>query len=379
MRQFEEHTTFFDLGIDEIEYSFRTLYCVMPETVKKRGNITKLALTYLNGDNTLSEEEIEVAKSILDDSYYSKPKAYSHCKICSDGFKRIVLEEYSSKFKYWEICFPTVPYFPGNMMVYLKDRKNSRLENVQDLNIEQLEELKYIMKNLQQILNENIFHGDLLGVNILFNQISKSQLCIHGHVELMIKEADRKNLGFQLLNVRNFDYSVSTLNRVFNDNSSILGVKEGIRIDMNKVADEKALEYLHIYEDEVKKIIALGNSLRKGEKKISSELELSLYNGLSPAPTNSVYLTDYRDHLYLSSVPEIIPPTIDLSQVGDLSDEENMYLIKYNATTPNEKYRIIKKYSPIVRPSSKVSYSMPSSDNIKKLTKKIGKVLSIDI
>ena len=148
---------------------------------------------------------------------------------------------------------------------------------------------------------------------------------------------------------------------------------------MNKVADEKALEYLHIYEDEVKKIIALGNSLRKGEKKISSELELSLYNGLSPAPTNSVYLTDYRDHLYLSSVPEIIPPTIDLSQVGDLSDEENMYLIKYNATTPNEKYRIIKKYSPIVRPSSKVSYSMPSSDNIKKLTKKIGKVLSIDI
>lgn len=35
MRQFNEYTTFFDLGIDNNKDSFRTLYCVMPETIKK--------------------------------------------------------------------------------------------------------------------------------------------------------------------------------------------------------------------------------------------------------------------------------------------------------------------------------------------------------
>ena len=74
MRQFKEYTTFFDLGIDNNKDSFRTLYCVMPEIVKKRGNITKLALRYLLCDNKLSTEEIAIAKSILDDSYYNKPK-----------------------------------------------------------------------------------------------------------------------------------------------------------------------------------------------------------------------------------------------------------------------------------------------------------------
>lgn len=264
-------------------------------------------------------------------------------------------------------------------MVYLKDRKSSKLENVQDLKKEQLEELKYIMKNLQQILNESVFGGNLLGINILFNQISKSQLCIHGHVELMIKDVDKKNLGFQLLDMRNFDCSVSTINKVFKDGDPVLKTKEGIRIDMDKVLDESALEYLDTYEEEIEKTIALGKSLRKGEIEVSTELDLALYNGLSPAPTNSVYLTHYRNHLYLSSVPEIVPPTIELSQIGNLSDEENMYLIKYNATTPNEQYRIMKKYSPTVRPSSKVPYQMPYGENIKKLTKKIGKALGTNI
>ncbi len=379
MRQFKEYITFFDLGIDNNENNFRTLYCVMPETIKKRGNITKLALRYLLGDNTLTSEEIVIAKSILDDSYYNKPKEYNHCRICSDNFKRTILTSYSEKFKYWEICFPTVPYFPGNMMIYLKDRKTLRLENVQDLNKEQLEELKYIMNNIQQLLNENLFDGDLLGVNILFNQISKSQLCIHGHVELMIQDVDKKDLGFQLLDIRNFDYSVNTLNEVFKDNEEVLKTREGIRIDMSKTSDVMALEYLNIYETEIQKIIALGNDLRKGKAKVSNDLDLALYNGLSPAPANSVYLTNYRNHLYLSAVPEIIPPTIDINDIGNLSDEENMYLIKYNATAPNQKYRIMKKYSPIVRPSSKVSYQMPYGENIKKLTKKIGKALGTSI
>ena len=379
MRQFTDYTTFFDLGIDNSEDAFRTLYCVMPDTVKKRGNLTKLTLRYLLGDNTLSAEEIVIARSIIDDSYYSKPKEYSHCKICSDNFNRIVLTNYSKNFKYWEVCFPTVPYFPGNMMIYLKDRKNSKIENFQDLNRDQLEELKYIMNNIKQILNEKVFDGDLLGINILFNQISKSQLCIHGHVELMIKDVDKKELGFQLLDMRNFDCSVQAINNVFKDNKAVLKTKEGIRIDIGKISDDKALELLDVYEKKIHKMIDLGHDLRSGNAEISNDLELALYNGLSPAPANSVYLTDYRNHLYLSAVPEIIPPVIDINSVGDLSDEENTYLIKYNATTPNPEYRIMKKYSPIVRPSSKVSYPMPYGENIKKLTRKIGKSLGTDI
>lgn len=379
MKQFENNTTFFDLGIDDKVDNFKTLYCVMPETIKKRGNLTKLALRYLLKDNTMTIDEINIAKSILDDSYYNKPKKFNHCKICSDDFKRIILSDFSSRFKYWEICFPTVPYFPGNMMIYLKDRKSTKLENFQDLSKEQLEELKYIITTIQFILNKDVFDGELCGINVLFNQISKSQLCIHGHIELMIRDVDKKNLGFQLLDMRNYDYSVDTINKIFDNNGNVLKVKEGIRINMDKVSDEDTLKFLTNYENEIKRLILLGKKVRNGEVKVSSDLDLALYNGLSPAPANSVYLTQYRNHLYLSSVPEIIPSVIDLNNVGDLSDDENMYLVKYNATTPNEKCRIMKKYSPTVRPSSKVSYQMPYGENIKMLTYKIGKALGVKI
>ena len=98
-------------------------------------------------------------------------------------------------------------------MIYLKDRKSTKLENFQDLSKEQLEELKYIITTIQFILNKDVFDGELCGINVLFNQISKSQLCIHGHIELMIKDVDKKNLGFQLLDMRNYDYSVDTINK----------------------------------------------------------------------------------------------------------------------------------------------------------------------
>lgn len=379
MKQFKDHTTFFDLGIDTDIKNFSTLYCVMSETTKKRNNITKLALRYLFEDKSLTENEIKIAKSILDDSFYQKPNKYEHCKICSSDFQRIVLENYSSQFKYWEVCFPTVPYFPGNMMIYLKNRKNYRLEDLQDLTKEEFEELKFIIKNLKETLNQNLFCGDLTGINVLFNQISKSQLCIHGHIELMIKDIDTMNYGCKLLNIRNYDPIVSHVNSIFENNNHILKTLEGIRINMNDVSLDECLKNLKQYENELRKIIGLGHDLRNGIKEAENEEELQLLNGMSPAPTNSVYITDYRNNLYLSSVPEVIPPTINLSEVGDLENSENMYLIKYNATTPNPDYSIIKKYSPTVRPSSKVPYETEYSRNVKLLTKKIGEVLGVKL
>lgn len=123
------------------------------------------------------------------------------------------------------------------------------------------------------------------------------------------------------------------------------------------------------------KLINLGNILRDGKKEVSSEFELALLNGMSPAPANSIYLTDYRNELFLSSVPEIIPPTIALTDVGNLQDEENMYLTKFNATTPNPDFSIIRKYSPLVRPSSKVSSDTIYSNNVKELKLSMKRIL----
>ena len=286
---------------------------------------------------------------------------------------REILLNYSSKYKFWEICFPTVPYFPGNMMIYLKTREISKKENIWDLSTNELLELKTIIADLKTILNEDLFNGELLGVNVLFNQISKSQLCIHGHIELMIKNIEHLNYGCKLLNIRNFDPTVRMLNSSLDDTKGLIKTLEGIRINMKCFSDREMLCLLKKYESEMLKMIMLGSELRTGKKEILNEFELLLFNCMSPAPANSIYLTNYRDELYASSVPEIIPPTISLTDVGNLDDEESMYLIKYNANTPN--YSIMKKYSPIVRPSSKISIDTNYSNNVKLLKQNVGRIL----
>lgn len=374
-RQFDNNSTFFDIGIDEKLDNFATLYCVMSETKKKRTDITKLALRYLQQDRTLTTDEIAIAKTIIDDSFYKKAKKYCHCKLCSDDFNREVLTEYSSKLQFWEVCFPTVPYFPGNMMIYLKDREKSKKENIWELSYGELLELKKIIMDLKTFLNAHLFDGNLTGINVLFNQISKSQLCIHGHIELMIKNIDKLNYGCRLLKVRNYDPTVEMLNGSMDDLRGIIKTLEGIRISLKTVDINNALNILKRYEHEMVKLINLGNMLRNGKKEVSSEFELSLLNGMSPAPANSIYLTDYRNELFLSSVPEIIPPIISLTEIGSLEDEENMYLTKFNATTPNPDFSIIRKYSPLVRPSSKVSTDTIYSNNVKELKLSMKRIL----
>lgn len=374
-RQFDNNSTFFDIGIDENLDNFATLYCVMSETKKKRTDITKLALRYLQHDRTLTNDEVAIAKTIIDDSFYKKPKKYCHCKLCSDDFSREILTEYSSKLQFWEVCFPTVPYFPGNMMIYLKDRKASKKENIWELSYDELLELKKVIMDLKLLLNKYLFDGNLTGINVLFNQISKSQLCIHGHIELMIKNIDKLNYGCRLLNVRNYDPTVEMLNNSMDDLNGIIKTLEGIRIGLKAVDISNALYILKSYENEMVKLINLGNMLRNGKKEVSSEFELALLNGMSPAPANSIYLTDYRNELFLSSVPEIIPPTISLTDIGSLEDEENMYLTKFNATTPNSNFSIIRKYSPLVRPSSKVSTDTIYSNNVKELKLSMKRIL----
>ena len=247
-RQFDDFVTFFDIGIENInQEQFRTLYCVMSETVKKRNNITRLALQYLLDKEKLTQEEKNIAITILDDSYYQKPNRYEHCKLCSDDFNREILAKYSNRFRFWELCFPTVPYFPANMMVYLKNRQFIHKENFQDLTIEELEELKYIISNLKETLNNNVFNGELTGINVLFNQISKSQLCIHGHIELMIRNIDKLNYGCTLLKTRNYDPVVEKINNKMKRKTGVIPTLEGIRINMSNVSDKIALDYINEY------------------------------------------------------------------------------------------------------------------------------------
>ncbi len=374
-RQFENNITFFDIGFDNPELQFATLYSVMSETYKKRGNITKLVLRYLKDKASLSLEEQKLALSIIDDSFYNKPKPYSHCKICSTSFQRDVLYKMSQKLKYWDICIPTVQYFPGNLMIYLKDREISHKENFQDLNLDELKELEFIVKHLIYKLNEKIFYGKLLGVNVLFNQISKSQLCIHGHIELMIKDIDKLNLGCKLLLDRFYDPITEYINKDFFNNDGIIKTIEGIRIDASKLDLKDVLNMVRQYEFRLNLLIKKTQQLRLNKICPEDLNGILLYNGLSPAPANSVYYTDYRGKIFVSSVPELVPPIIKLDDINDLDNEEDMYLIKYNATTPNRDYSIMKKYSPTARPSSKISSVNESTPYVRKLTREIKKVL----
>ena len=374
-RQFENNITFFDIGFDNPELQFATLYSVMSETYKKRGNITKLVLRYLKDKASLSLEEQKLALSIIDDSFYNKPKPYSHCKICSTSFQRDVLYKMSQKLKYWDICIPTVHYFPGNLMIYLKDREISHKENFQDLNLDELKELEFIVKHLIYKLNEKIFYGKLLGVNVLFNQISKSQLCIHGHIELMIKDIDKLNLGCKLLLDRFYDPITEYINKDFFNNDGIIKTIEGIRIDASKLDLKDVLNMVRQYEFRLNLLIKKTQQLRLNKICPEDLNGILLYNGLSPAPANSVYYTDYRGKIFVSSVPELVPPIIKLDDINDLDNEEDMYLIKYNATTPNRDYSIMKKYSPTARPSSKISSVNESTPYVRKLTREIKKVL----
>lgn len=374
-RQFENNITFFDIGFDNPNLQFATLYSIMSETYKKRGNITKLVLRYLKDKDSLSLEEQKLALSIIDDSFYNKPKPYSHCKICSSFFQRDILYKMSQKLKYWEICIPTVQYFPGNLMVYLKDREVSHKENFQDLNLDELKELEFIVKYLICRLNEKKFYGQLLGINILFNQISKSQLCIHGHIELMIKDIDKLNLGCKLLLDRFYDPVTEYINKEFVNNEEIIKTIEGIRIDTSKLDLKEVLNIVRQYETRINLLIKNTQQLRLSKSCPQDLNGKLLYNGLSPAPANSIYYTDYRGKVFISSVPELVPPIIKLDDINDLDNEEDMYLIKYNATTPNSNYSIMKKYSPLARPSSKISSTSENTHYVRKLNREIKQAL----
>lgn len=367
-KQFKDRNTFFDLNIEKEEDYFATLYCTLGGANKKRAKMNKLALAYLNGEK-LTEEETERAKKILDGSIYQeRKKEFEHCKLCSDKFTSEVLPNISNKYENWELCFPTHPYTPAGLMIYLKDRKNSQIENLQDLSKEQFEEIIQIMKDLYEKLSNESEYG-VVGINILFNQISKSQLCIHGHLEPMIREINELGVGCEIRDTRPYEPLTNILNQQIEEQEGVYKQKEGIRIDLGKVNCIEALQILEKYETKMKQIIAHGRKLQKGEIESKNRIDQLLLQKLSPAPVDYVYVTYYRGKVFLSMIPEITLEPIN--SINEIKSEQDLYSIKINQYAKENSSKVMKQMSPLVRPSIKVSTNNEAQEKIKRNIREI--------
>lgn len=371
-KQFSNRNTFFDLGIEKDENYFATLYCTLGGANKKRAKMNKLALSYLNKE-MLTQEEIAQAKKILDGSIYKETKKeFDHCKLCSDKFTSEILPNISKKYENWELCFPTHPYTPAGLMIYLKDRKNSHIENVQDLSKEQFEEIIQIMKDLYSKLS-NETEYEVVGINILFNQISKSQLCIHGHLEPMIKDINKLGVGCEIRDTRPYETLTYILNQQIAEKEGIYKEKEGLRIDLEKIGIVQALQILDKYESKMKQIITHGRKLQQGEIKSKNSIDELLLHKMSPAPVDYVYMTYYRDKVFLSIVPEITLEPIN--SISAIKDEKDLYSIKINQYAKENEEKVMRQMSPLVRPSIKVSTNNETQESINKLKQSIKGIL----
>lgn len=371
-KQFRDRNTFFDLNIEKEEDYFATLYCTLGGANKKRAKMNKLALAYLNGEK-LTEEETERAKKILDGSIYQeRKKEFEHCKLCSDKFTSEVLPNISNKYENWELCFPTHPYTPAGLMIYLKDRKNSQIENLQDLSKEQFEEIIQIMKDLYEKLSNESEYG-VVGINILFNQISKSQLCIHGHLEPMIREINELGVGCEIKDTRPYEPLTNILNQQIEEQEGVYKQKEGIRIDLGKVNCTEALQILEKYETKMKQIIAHGRKLQKGEIESKNRIDELLLQKLSPAPVDYVYVTYYRGKVFLSMIPEITLEPIN--SINEIKSEQDLYSIKINQYAKENSSKVMKQMSPLIRPSIKVSTNNEAQEKIEKIKRNIREIL----
>ena len=371
-KQFKNKQTFFDLDMENDDSYFATLYCTLGGANKKRAKMNRLALAYLS-DEPLTEEEKTTAKKILDGTIYEeKKKEFEHCQLCSDKFISEILINISNRYNNWELCCPTHPYTPAGLMIYLKNRKELHIENLQDLSQEQFDEIIQIMKDLyNKLSNESEYN--VVGINILFNQISKSQLCIHGHLEMMIADIDKLGLGCEIKDEQPYDVLASLLNEQIEDRKGLYKEKEGIRIDLSIVDSIEAMKILGKYESKMKQIILHGRKIQKGEIKSQNDIDNLLLHKMSPAPVNYVYMTYYRDKFFLSIIPEIILEPIKSTR--DIKDESDLYSLKINQYTRDNDEKIMKQCSPLVRPSIKISKDSESAINISNLKKSITKIL----
>lgn len=347
-KQFKNYQTFFDEGIDNLDINiFSTLCCTISNVKKKRSYRNKSVLKYLKGKE-LTEEEKELCDLVLNGKIYQVDKdKEEHCELCQSKLNRTNI---SNRYTYWDIVIPSRPYYPGSVMLVLKERKIMKIENIQELSFQEFDELKKIIVDLYDIVRR-INNYKIVGVNVLFNQISKSQLCIHGHVEFMISEAHKQNIGYHLKTERTFDKLAEYINNEIKYNDTIK-VLEGIKIDLENNKFEKIKKILDAYDYEIKKYINKAKAVRDSNIANNYMEELFIHN-LSPAPVNYIYITYYRDRLLLSSIPEILLKSVNVESL-DENNEYHLYTLKVNQYAKEKDDLLLEHESPFLRPSTKI-------------------------
>lgn len=375
MTESTKYKTFFDIGFnDNLEKEFATLQCLIYGDRKKKRVVNNELIKRFFDNETLSKEELEKVRKILDGSIYlERRNAYEHCKLCTDDFERKVLNSYSSRYKYWDICIPTFPYFPGGLMIYLKDRKLLKIESLQDLPDDYLKELVQIQEDLYEHLQKGVIGSDLVGINVLFNQLSKSELCIHGHIELMIKDIDEKQLGCKYVLERPYDKFSSILNKHIDNSSSILKIPEGIKILYDNLSLNEVKNYLSEYEQILRYYFEKGKKLQNKELCVYTEEDEFLFKHTVPAATNFVYSTFYRDKHIISSVPELVLDFVPFDEVG--FDSADLFSLSINRNYTDKDNVFMRNYSPKVRPSVKVYRPSGANKKVSELQQQIYKEL----
>lgn len=365
-----KYNTFFDVGIQEdFTKEFAQMRCYIYGNKKKKRVINNEIVKKYFNNLELSQNEYERLEKILDGSIYSdRRNLYEHCKLCSNEFERKDLINYSNRYKYWNICIPTFPYFPGGLMVYLKDREQLRIENLQDLPDNIFNELLIIEKDIYDSLHNYVLGNQIVGINMLFNQLSKSELCIHGHLEPIFQNADDLGIGCNYVKTRPFDKYANIINSNI-DSDRILKIQEGIKIPVVKEELSFVKNILKDYEDIIRFYFDKGKKLRDHKIEISNDDDKLLYDNMVPAATNFVYLTYYYDKFMLSSVPEL---TLDFVKMDDITDDSgDLFSLSINRYYTNRDNVFMRNYSPLVRPSIKIYNPNENNEKILTLNKKI--------
>ncbi len=386
-RQFDTYTTFFDLGMDHADLPFCTLEYCSGGFNKKRAHTNRIIWKRLTGQELSVEESIQADKFIQGIGYAEQKKKFEHCALCSDSFTCEPLVEFSKKFNYWDLAFPTSPYTPAGIMIYLKERKRLKLENIDALSKEAFKEIKLIAKSLFHILKNEIHN--LCGVNILFHQISTSQACLHGHLELMIHNID-SSLGCFLKKQRPFDICANYLNNQLEKKDDIYFFTEGIRLNSKFFSTLETMRIIKEYRNNTVNLFNFFSEVRKSyfsniseQKKAKETLEKRGFThaqidqilfDITPAPINCVYFTYYRDEYFISIIPELILKSIPLTKIRD--DEYLLYNLKYNAIQPREEKFFLEEKHPLIRPSIKLKQTMPADKKIFILKQTVQNLLS---
>lgn len=255
-------------------------------------------------------------------------------------------------------------------MIYLKNRDKTHIENIEQLSEEEFQELLEMTKDLYDKL-KNCYGKKIVGINVLFNQISKTQLCIHGHVEPMIKDIHNFDLGSELKEEEPFEPFADFLNGMIPDKKGVYKTKQGLRMDLDEISNKEVLKITKKYRKNIQGLIELGKTnqdkIYNGQK--LSKADEYLAQNISPAPVEYIYLTYYRDKLFLSIVPELTLEQANINEIGE--NEKELYALRISnyGRTLKEKIRVQKP--PIVRPCIKVSTNEQIECNIENIKKEI--------